>query len=97
MIATLVTVHVIPGCADSFAEITEYNHINSRKEPGNVRFDVLRANDDPNCFVLYEVYEDTDAAARHKKTEHYLKWKETVAPMMEVPRSGLPTTPLCFD
>lgn len=97
MIATVVFVDVLPECVDAFIEITTYNHENSRREPGNVRFDVLRDNKNPNKFVLYEVYEDEDAAARHKQTEHYNKWRETVAPMMAVPRSSIPTTPLAFD
>ena len=90
MIATLVFVNVIPEFTAEFEKITEYNHINSRKEEGNVRFDVLHDNNDPNKYVLYEVYRD-------KETGHYKKWKETVAPMMATPRSSIPTTPLCFD
>ena len=97
MLATLVFVDVIPGMEDAFAEITAYNHENSRKEPGNVRFDVLRDNKNPTQFVLYEVYRDEADAAAHKETEHYKKWKETVAPMMNTPRRSIPTTPLCFD
>ena len=80
MLATVVFVDVKPECVDAFIEITTYNHENSRREPGNVRFDVLRDNKDPNKFLLYEVYENEDAAAAHKLTEHYNKWRETVAP-----------------
>ena len=97
MIATIVYVDVIPECVDEFVKITAYNHENSRKEPGNIRFDVLSDNDDPAKFVLYEVYRDTESAAAHKETEHYKKWRETVAPMMRTPRTALPTTPICFD
>ena len=97
MLATLVLVDVIPGYEDAFAEITAYNHENSRKEPGNVRFDVLRDRKNPTQFYLYEVYVDEDAAAKHKETAHYQKWRDTVAPMMATPRRGIPTTPLCFD
>ena len=97
MLATIVLVDVLPDCMDAFAEITAYNHENSRKEPGNIRFDVLHDNKEPNRFILYEVYQDADAAAAHKETEHYKKWRETVAPMMASPRQGIPTTPLCFD
>ena len=63
MIATLVFVNVIPEFTAEFEKITEYNHINSRKEEGNVRFDVLHDNNDPNKYVLYEVYRDKEAAA----------------------------------
>lgn len=97
MLATVVFVDVKPECVDAFVEITKYNHENSRKEPGNVRFDVLHDNKDPNKFLLYEVYVDEEAAAAHKQTEHYNKWRETVAPMMAPPRSSIPTTPIAFD
>ena len=97
MIATLVFVDVLPEFTEEFEKITRYNHENSRKEEGNVRFDVLHDNKNPNKYVLYEVYRDTDAAVAHKETEHYKKWRDTVAPMMASPRTSIPTTPLCFD
>lgn len=97
MLATVVFVDVKPECVDAFVEITKYNHENARREPGNVRFDVLHDNKDPNRFLLYEVYVDEAAAAAHKQTEHYNKWRETVAPMMATPRSSIPTTPVAFD
>ena len=71
MIATIVYVDVLPEFVEAFEEITRYNHENSRKEPGNVRFDVLHANNDPTKFILYEVFADKEAAAAHKATEHY--------------------------
>ena len=97
MLATLVFVDVKPEFVEAFKAISVYNHDNSRKEPGNIRFDVLHANNDPTKFILYEVYADKEAAAAHKETEHYNKWRETVAPMMANPRQSCPTTPLCFD
>ena len=63
MIATIVYVDVLPEFVEAFEEITRYNHENSRKEPGNVRFDVLHANNDPTKFILYEVFADKEAAA----------------------------------
>jgi len=97
MIATLVYVNVKPECVEAFKEITCYNHDNTRKEPGNVRFDVLQANGDVTKFVLYEVFVDEEAAAAHKNTEHYLKWRESVADYMATPRSATATTPIAFD
>ncbi len=97
MIATLVYVDVKPECVEAFKKITEYNHNNTRKEEGNVRFDVLQSNDTPTDFVLYEVFRDEEAAAFHKTTEHYNKWREEVAPYMNTPRRATKTTPLCFD
>ena len=97
MIANLVSVHVKPEYIEQFKEITTYNHNNTRKEPGNVRFDVLWNKDDPTRFTLYEVFADADAVAHHKTTEHYNKWRETVADYMAETRSAVSNTPICFD
>ncbi len=97
MIATLIYVDVLPEHVEAFKKITLYNHENSRREPGNIRFDLLQSNEDPTKFVLYEVFADEQAAAEHKKTPHYLRWREEVAPYMASPRHALPTTPLAFD
>lgn len=97
MIATTVIIHVKPECVEAFKEITVYNHNNSRKEPGNIRFDVLQGNDDPTYFTLYEVYATEDDAKAHKQTEHYNKWRETVEAYMACPRKGIAHTPVAFD
>lgn len=97
MIATLVYVHVKPDCIEAFERITVYNHNNTRKEPGNVRFDVLHVNDDPARFVLYEVFADENAAKAHKETEHYLRWRAEVADYMAESRTATATTPIAFD
>lgn len=97
MIATLVYVDVKPECVEAFEKITVYNHDNTRLEPGNVRFDVLKSNSDPTQFVLYEVFADEATAAAHKETAHYLKWRAEVADYMASPRHATPTTPIAFD
>lgn len=97
MIATVVSVDVKPECISAFVDATRYNHVNSRREPGNVRFDVLRDRNDPNKFILYEVYVDEAAAAAHKETHHYKVWRDAVAPMMATPRSSVHATPIAFD
>ena len=97
MIATIVIIHVKPENVEDFKKISLYNHENSRKEPGNVRFDVLQSNDDPTYFTLYEVYKTPEDAKAHKETEHYKKWRDTVEPYMAVKRVGIAHTPLAFD
>ncbi len=88
----MVSVKVKPGMEDSFIRATIRNHEASVKEPGNMRFDVLRDDGDPAAFVLYEAYATKEAAAAHKDTPHYRVWKEEVADMMAVPRVGKPFT-----
>jgi (4S)-4-hydroxy-5-phosphonooxypentane-2,3-dione isomerase len=84
-----VTVNVKPGMTDSFIQATLDNARNTRHEPGNVRFDVLQAESSPNEFLLYEAYHTPDDFVAHQQTEHYLKWREAVANMMEQPRRGV--------
>jgi len=90
MIATTVFVHVKDENVEDFISATIKNHNGSVQEPGNLRFDVLQSKEDPSRFLLYEAYETQDAAAAHKQTPHYLKWRETVAPWMAEPRQGIP-------
>ena len=90
MHVTLVHVRVLPGRVDDFIAATLTNHRASIQEPGNVRFDVLQAPDDPTRFILYEAYADAHAAGGHKETAHYLAWREAVGPMMAEPRRGDP-------
>ena len=76
MHVTLVHVHVKPERVEEFAAATRRNHEGSVREEGNLRFDVLQSADDPCRFVLYEVFRTEEDAALHKKTPHYLAWRE---------------------
>jgi autoinducer 2-degrading protein len=89
MHVTLVQVHVKPEHINDFIEATKHNHEASIREPGNRRFDVLQAPDDPARFILYEAYTDPAEAAVHKQTPHYLSWRDTVADWMAEPRQGI--------
>ena len=87
-VITHVHVSCVPGTEDAFAEASIANAASSVLEPGNLRFDVLRAADDPRAFLLVEVYESPEAAAAHKKTSHYAEWREEVQDMMAEPRQA---------
>jgi autoinducer 2-degrading protein len=90
MYVVCVTVHVVPEQVQPFIQATQENARQSRlTEPGNVRFDILQAEAEPTRFFLYEVYRAKEDFAHHQQTPHYLKWKETVAPWMAVPRQGI--------
>ena len=58
----------------------------SRREPGVVRFDLLASREDPDRFVLVEIYRDAVAAAAHKETAHYTAWRDAVSDLMAEPR-----------
>ena len=88
MIVTLVHVWVKSEHIDDFIIASTENHQNSIKEPGNLRFDLVQDAGEPSKFVIYEAYESDAAAAAHKDTAHYLKWRETVTDWMAQPRKG---------
>ena len=87
MYVVCVQVHVKPEHVDDFIRVSEANFKGTRSaEPGNVRWDLLRAEDDPTRFFIYEVYRVKEDFSIHQQTPHYLKWKETVADWMAEPR-----------
>ncbi len=87
-----VFVHVKEDKIEAFKKATQENAQNSLKEPGVARFDIVQQLDDPGRFVLVEVYRTPDDPAKHKETDHYKKWRDTVADMMAEPRSSIKFT-----
>lgn len=90
MVVTCVHVSVKPEHVEDFIQATQINHANSIQEPENRRFDILQDPQDPTQFLLYEAYASEAGAAAHKQTQHYLTWRDTVAPWMAAPRKGVP-------
>ena len=88
MIVTFVHVWVKSEYITDFINASTENHQNSIQESGNLRFDLLQDANDLSKFVIYEAYESDEAAAAHKETAHYLKWRNTVADWMNQPRKG---------
>jgi autoinducer 2-degrading protein len=97
MIVTFVHVWVKPDRIQAFIEACKANHMESIKEPGNLRFDILQDSSDPAKFVLYEAYESEEASKAHKDTVHYKLWRDTVADWMARPREGIMHTIIAPD
>lgn len=89
MLSVNVHIHVKLEYIKEFIHATIENVMESIKEPGVARFDFFQSVDDMSRFLLLEVYRNDSAALEHKKTAHYLKWRDTVEKMMEEPRVGL--------
>ena len=85
-VTAVVHVYVRPECLADFIALTRMNSENSKKEPGNLRFDVLQSAADPCEFLLYEMYRTAEDSAAHKQTAHYAAWREGAEPMMAKPR-----------
>jgi len=89
MYVVCIHVHVKPENREDFVRASLQNARSTLGEPGNLRFDVNQQLDDPNRFVLYEVYRDEAGMAAHKETAHYARWRDAVAPWMAEPRQGV--------
>ena len=92
MLIVHVHVRVKPDLVEAFRHATIENAQNSVQEAGIARFDVVQQRDDATHFTLVEVYRDEAAAAAHKETAHYKKWRDAVAEMMAEPRSSVKFT-----
>jgi len=90
----LVQIEVISGQEAEFIPLTLENVRSSLGEPGIARFDFLQMQDEPQRFMLVEVYRQPEDAVKHKETTHYLKWRDAVAGMMAEPRQGIKYTNL---
>jgi len=97
MFIVLVNVHVLPEYREAFIQQTIINARQSVQEPGIARFDFIQHLDNPNHFLLVEVYRDEDAPAQHKETTHYQQWRDEVALMMAEPRTSVKYTNIYPD
>jgi autoinducer 2-degrading protein len=96
MYVVCVTIHVKPEHVQDFIPAILANARGTRQEPGNLRFDVLQAEDDPTRFFLYEVYYTKEDFAAHQQTAHYYAWRDAIQSWMAEPRQGARYTTLFF-
>ena len=89
MLTIQVVIRVKPDDVDAFISETIANASASLLEPGVLRFDFMRRDDDPTEFLLVEMYRTADDVAHHKTTAHYARWRDAVADMMAEPRRGV--------
>ena len=89
MIATFVYIEIKPEFVEDFKKIALYNHDNSIKEEGCFRFDILQTRENPCLFSFYEVFENDEAIAKHKTTEHYKKWAQAAEQYQSKKRTSL--------
>ncbi len=94
MVVRIITVHIKAGTEKEFEAMTRENHLGSLQEPGVLRFDVLRDDERPQTYYLYEVYRDEAATKAHKETSHYHAWREGVADILEGERTSVTCTPV---
>jgi autoinducer 2-degrading protein len=86
MLMVIVRLEVKPERVDDFLALATFNATASRKEPGNLRFDLVRSNATPSLFYLYEVYKDDAAIQAHRATPHFARWRAEIEDLLTTPR-----------
>lgn len=81
MLVQLVNIRVRPGHRDAFVEAFRINCEGSRREPGNLRFDLLCDPEDDHNFFVYEVFRDEAALEAHRQTDHYRRCVALIEPI----------------
>ncbi len=71
MILIIVKQPVREKYADEFPELIAPFIEGSRAEPGCISFDWYRSVDDPNLYVLIELFEDEAAGQAHTESQHF--------------------------
>ena len=73
------------GKGDTVAEaLTRMAPLVKAGEPGCLVYHANRSTDNPDFFLLYEIYRDQAALAAHRETPHFKSIIEgTVIPMLE--------------
>jgi autoinducer 2-degrading protein len=81
VLTVIVTLQVRPDKVAEFLDAIHQNAVATlNDEPGCLRFDVHRSIEDPQRFLLYEIYRDEAAFHdEHRSTVHHRKWRAAAA------------------
>lgn len=83
MYSIIVKNKVKPGCKSSYLKAMLENAKRSvEDEEGCIVFDVLEAQQEEDCFYLYEIYKDKASVAVHKETPHYLESRKRLSDLI---------------
>jgi quinol monooxygenase YgiN len=88
LMSKLVFVRFLPRVGDEVQveKILRTMVPQTRAEPGNRRYDLFSAEvDGRTLFHLIEQYENDEAVAHHRETEHYKAYRAQIMPLLEDP------------
>ena len=79
MISLVIVVEVNPERVEMFSKfLTEEAADAVANEPGCRQFLVSRSVEEPNVFTLAEFYDSVEALDEHRKTPHFILFRERV-------------------
>ena len=85
---------VMPATKDHARTLARQLGAKSRKDDGNLRFDVLQRIGQPNHFSILETWKDKDTQAAHAAAAHTKEFREKLTPMLRSPYDERPHTGL---
>jgi autoinducer 2-degrading protein len=80
-ICVLTHVDVFPTFKDQAAQLVTAQAEAARKDPGNLRYDVLQWDGHPNHFTLIEVWRDRDAFDASAEAPHNKEFRQKLTPL----------------
>lgn len=78
------------GRGDDFADYITWHGAESRKESGCQLFRANRSLEDPDRFVMYEIYDDEQCLIDHRETPHYKRFVAEIIPNLLVMQGDVP-------
>jgi autoinducer 2-degrading protein len=72
----IVNVEIHEDRIEDFLKAITIDAVGSRREPGCLRFDVLRDQSVPTKFTFFEVYESLEAIEFHRSRDHFKAWSD---------------------
>ena len=82
-VTNLAIVRAKSGCSDELGELLMTLVEPSRAEVGCLAYDVHRANDDDDMWMLYETWESPAHVTRHFQSPHIRTFALALAPLIE--------------
>ena len=76
MIVLIVKVPVTPGKREEFVQRAQHALVESRKEKGNVSYNLYKSTENDNDVLYVEEWADEEALAAHGKAEHFLAFRK---------------------
>ena len=85
---------VAPRAKDKAIELLRAVARQSRKETGNLRYEILQRVNQPDQFVVLEAWKDKDAHAAHAAAGHTKDFRDKLQPLLRGPYDERPHTAL---
>lgn len=82
LITIIAIFELKPECVETFKGLAAECIEASRKEEGNVSYNIYTGKEDKNKYFFVEVWKDDEAIATHNASAHFRKFAGAFMPML---------------